>query len=243
MEHLVESEDLGLEVLHPGGLEITRELAELCHIGPDSKVLDVASGTGESACYLAANFGCRVVGVDASDFLIERAKKKTGGSHLPVEFQPGDAHHLPFDENTFDVVMSECTICVLDKERALREMVRVATPGGYIGIHDICWQEGAPEHLKHRLAEIEGEEPETLDGWKSLFEKAGLIDIRIVDKSPLIPLWMREVKKTLGITGQLRIFLKVIKTWGIHGFRRLRESEQIFQSQYMGYGLVVGRKP
>ena len=46
LETLIEDLDLGLEVLHPGGLEITRELAQLCRIGRGARVLDVASGTG-----------------------------------------------------------------------------------------------------------------------------------------------------------------------------------------------------
>jgi SAM-dependent methyltransferase len=242
LENLVESEDLGLEILHPGGLEITRELAELCRIGKDTKVLDVASGTGESVCYLAESFGCQAVGVDASDYLLERAKEKAGQRNLDAEFNKGDAHHLPFDDDVFDAVISECTTCLLDKERALREMVRVANPGGYVGIHDLCWKEGAPEQVKQRLIEIENERPETLEGWKRLFEKVGLIEIRTVDKSHLLPLWTRGAKKMLGITGQLRIFLRVIRKWGLKGLGSVWESERIFQSVHMGYGIIVGRK-
>lgn len=52
LEMLVESGDLGLPVLHPGGLATTRELAEFCHVRPGKQLLDVASGTGESACWL-----------------------------------------------------------------------------------------------------------------------------------------------------------------------------------------------
>ena len=154
LENLVESEDLGFEILHPGGLEITRELATLCHIEKDSKILDVAAGTGESACYLQENFGSQVIGIDASDHMVERARNKRAERALSVEFQRGDAHSLPFEDNTFDAVISECTTCILDKDRAIREMVRVARPGGYVGIHDLCWKEGTSEHLKQRLAEL-----------------------------------------------------------------------------------------
>lgn len=243
LESVIESEDLGLEVLHPGGLEITRELAELCHVAEGANVLDVASGTGESACYLAERFHCRVVGVDASDFMIHRATEKTRERHLAVEFKTADAHALPFEDDSFDVVVSECTTCLLDKERAIREMVRVARSGGYVGIHDICWKQGTPEHFKQRLVETDGEKPETLEGWKILFEKAQLIDVGAVDKSHLIPTWIEQIKKTLGLLGQVKIFLKVIMRWGIGGYRAVRQSEQIFQSQYTGYGLIVGRKP
>ena len=49
LERLLEDEDLGIEVLHPGGLDITRELASMCGIGKGTTVLDVATGTGEGA--------------------------------------------------------------------------------------------------------------------------------------------------------------------------------------------------
>jgi SAM-dependent methyltransferase len=243
LENLVESEDLGCEILHPGGLEITNELATLCHIERDSKILDVAAGTGESACYLQENFGSQVVGIDASDHMVERARKKRAERALSVEFQRGDAHSLPFEANTFDAVISECTICVLDKDRAIREMVRVAKPGGYVGIHDLCWKEGTSEYLKQRLVELGGERPETLNRWTRLFEKAGLEDVRAVDKSFLISTWTKSARKELGLIGQLKIVLKAIQNWGFRGIGRILESIRIFRNERTGYGIVVGRKP
>jgi SAM-dependent methyltransferase len=243
LEELIEGLDLGLEVLHPGGLEITRELAELCRINKETKVLDVSSGTGESACFIAEQFGCQVTGVDVSDYMIDRARRKAKERGLTtVTFKQGDAHDLPFDEHTFDAVISECTTCLLEKERAISEMVRVAKPGGYVGIHDICWQEDTPEQMKQQLAEVEGERPETLEGWKGLFEQAGLEDVVTVDKSSLIPDWEKGIRKELGLIGELKIFLKVFMKWGISGFKSVRASEKIFKSPHVGYGIIVGRK-
>ena len=242
LENLIESEDVGLEILHPGGLEITRELAQLCHIGKDTKVLDVASGTGESAFYLVQNFGCSIIGIDSSDDMIERAKRKAMDKGVIIEFKNGDAHDLPFIDNTFDAVISECTTCLLNKERAIGEMVRVAKTGGYVGIHDICWKKNAPQHLKQRLEEIEGEKPETLEGWKNLFHSAGLKDVITVDKSYPIPDWGKDIRKKTGIMALLKIFIKVLKNWGISGLRIILESLRIFESEHMGYGIIVGRK-
>jgi ubiquinone/menaquinone biosynthesis C-methylase UbiE len=243
LENLIEAEALGFEILHPGGLQLTAELAELCHIDRSGLVLDVASGTGESACYLAQNFGCSIVGLDASDYMVERAKAKAAVIGLDVQFLRGDGENLPFADDTFDAVISECTTCILDKEVAIRAMTRVARPGGYIGIHDLCWKKDTPQHLKQRLAEIEGEDPETLDGWKDLFERAGLVDVVAEDRSQLIPDWTKGIKRQLGISGQLRIFAKVIKRWGLHGYRTISESERIFRDAHTGYGMIVGRKP
>jgi len=112
-----------------------------------------------------------------------------------------------------------------------------------VGIHDLCWQEAAPEHLKHRLAEIENERPETLEGWQVLFERTGLVDVRALDKSHLISSLTREFKKRLGIMGQISVTFAVLKRWGLKGLMRIRESEQIFRSEHLGYGLLVGKKP
>ncbi len=242
LEKLIESEGIGIEILHPGGLEITKELAELCRINENSYVLDVASGTGETACFLAETFGCRVVGVDYSAYMVKRAREKANAKGLDVEFKVADAHNLPFPANSFDAVISECTTCLLDKERAIREMVRVAKAGGYVGIHDVCWKGDVPEEMKIRLAEIEGEKPETLEGWKILFENAGLADVIAIDRSSLIHEWIEELKKQIGILGQVKIFLKAISKWGFESYRIIREVEKIYQSPYIGYGIIVGRK-
>lgn len=245
LEEILEEEDLGIEILHPGGLEITRELAELCGINEKSKVLDVACGTGETACFLAATFSCEVVGIDASPLMIEKAKRKAKmrGVETKTTFILGDAHKLPFLDNTFDVVISECTLCLLNKEVALKEMVRVVKPNGYVGIHDVAWREDAPETLKLKLKEIEGEEPETIDGWKKLFEKAGLVDVVVIDKSHLIPEWMKKMREEVGLWGELKIFLRILRKEGLRGLKNAWESMKIFENPYTGYVIVVGRKP
>lgn len=243
LEALVERGDLKVEVLHPGGLQMTRELAELCGVTEGSQVLDVASGTGESACFLAKTFGCRTVGVDASETMIERSRRKAQQQAVSVEFRPGDAHQLPFEDDRFDVVISECTLCLLDKERALGEMSRVTRPGGHVGMHDICWKPDVPSAIRRRLAEIEGERPETAEGWMALFKKIGLTDVTAVDRSEKIPEWMRETKKRIGLRGQIRLAIRVLSRWGPRGLRNVWTSQRIFASRHTGYVIVVGRKP
>ncbi|KUK18585.1 MAG: Putative methyltransferase [Thermococcus sibiricus] len=242
---MLEKEDLGIEILHPGGLEITKDLAELCGINEKSKVFDVACGTGESACFLAETFECEIVGVDASPIMVEKAKKKAKerGLEGKTTFILADAHKLSFPDNTFDVVISECTLCLLNKEAALREMVRVVKPNGCVGIHDVAWKENTPRELKLKLKDIEGEEPETIEGWKRLFEKVGLVDVVVVDKSHLIPEWMKEMRRQVGLWGELKIFLNILKKEGPKGLKNAWESMKIFESSHTGYVIVVGRKP
>lgn len=244
LEALIESEVLPLEILHPGGLGTTGALAELCGIAGGTSVLDVASGTGESACFLSERFGAAVVGVDRSARMVERASRKASERQVQrVRFIRADAHQLPIRNGTFGVVISECTLSLLDKAAALEEMARVVASSGRVGIHEICWREDAPDEIRQRLLELEGEEPESLMGWKRLFEAAGLRDVQVVDRSDLIPLWMQESKRSLGISGQLRAAGRVLWRWGLEGLGRVLASERLFRSDYLGYGIVVGVKP
>lgn len=243
LEALVETGMLPLESLHPGGLDLTRELAERCGIRRGDRVLDVASGTGETACFLAGTIGARVFGVDRSDAMLRRAAAKARDRDLRVELANAGATDLPFADGEFDAALCECTLCFLDKERALAEMARVLRPGGRLGMHDLCWKKGAPEGMKRTLAEVEGERPEELEGWRRLFAGAGLVDIEVVDRSELIGRWMRESRKRLGVGGYLKLVLAVVRRWGVGGLWRVLRSEGVFSSERLGYGIVVGTKP
>jgi arsenite methyltransferase len=243
LEGLVEAGMLALESLHPGGLDTTRQLAEICNLQRDGSVLDVASGTGETACFLAETFGARVLAVDHCDEMIQRGEAKARTRGVKVQFRNADAADLPFDDGEFDVAICECTLCFLDKARVLREMTRVVRPGGGVGMHDLCWKAEASDSLKRTLAEIEGETPETLEGWRQLFENAGLAQITAVDKSDVMSRWMRESRKQLGMAGQLTLTMRIIQRWGLRGAWRIFRSERVFSSDHLGYALVAGTKP
>lgn len=240
LEALVEAGVVELETLHPGGLQLTDELATLCGVTSGTKVLDVACGTGESACYLAEHYHATVCGVDQSEGLLARAREKARARGLNVQFEKGEAEALPLSDGEFDVVVCECTLCLLDKNAALHEMVRVVRPGGRVGIHDLAWREDASDLLKRRLAEYEGEYPETLDGWKKLFTRAELGNVIAFDKSELKDHWMRDVRRRLGISEQIRLGSYACRRWGLGGLWRILRSEWVLSNQQLGYALVVG---
>jgi len=84
---------------HLGGVGATEELMELCNIGEGKYVLDVGCGAGVTPCFIAKRCGCRVVGVDISEGMIERSKERaeregladTDNEHPGVEFRVADA--------------------------------------------------------------------------------------------------------------------------------------------------------
>lgn len=122
-------------------------------------------------------------------------------------------------------------------------MVRVAKPGGHVGCHDICWRNDTPPRVKARLADIEGERPETLDGWKNLCESGGLVGVQGFDRSALLPPWVRETMRALSMASRLRLARMALRRWGLRGLLDAWQSERIFQSKYAGYGLIVGTNP
>src|SRR5262250_237818 len=96
-----------LDQFHTRGLAATAELAKLAGITADMSVLDVGSGIGGPARFLAATYGCRVPGVDLSAPFVDAARylaERTGQSGQ-VAFQTGSALELPFGDGRFDVVL------------------------------------------------------------------------------------------------------------------------------------------
>src|SRR5713226_9614821 len=98
---------------HPGGLKLTERLGSLMQLTAQSRVLDVASGTGASALFLARHFGCQVIGMDFSDQNVLRANEAAVSQNLAgqVQFQQSDAERMAFEDASFDAVICECAFC------------------------------------------------------------------------------------------------------------------------------------
>jgi ubiquinone/menaquinone biosynthesis C-methylase UbiE len=98
------------------------------------RVLDVACGSGTAALVAARRY-CDVVGIDYVPALVERARAQAEASGLGAEFRVADAQALPFDDNSFDCILSVYGVQFApDQEQAAREMLRVCRPGGVIGL-------------------------------------------------------------------------------------------------------------
>ena len=87
-----------LDQFHSRGILATAELAYAAELAPSTRVLDLGCGIGGPARYLAATFGCKVIGIDLRPGFIEAATYLTERCELSdlVKFQIGDALHLPF---------------------------------------------------------------------------------------------------------------------------------------------------
>jgi sarcosine/dimethylglycine N-methyltransferase len=141
-------EQLGaLDQFHTRGLAATAELAVLAGITADASVLDVGSGIGGPARYLAAAQGCRVTGVDLSEPFVQAARyltERTGQSGR-VSFQTGSALELPFPAGSFDIVLLQhVAMNIFDRLPLYREIRRVLASGGRFATFDVVSLRGEP---------------------------------------------------------------------------------------------------
>lgn len=141
---------------HPGGVALTRRLADTLELRRGERVLDVAAGIGATALLLAAERSVDVVGVDLGDAQVARARARAAhaGLHAEVRFEVGDAERLPVDNASFDAIVCECAFCTFpDKETAAAELARALRPGGRLGISDV-WLD--PTRLDPELQGLAG---------------------------------------------------------------------------------------
>jgi SAM-dependent methyltransferase len=142
--------------LHPGGPATTRRALELIGVAPGERLLDIASGYGDSAVLAARERGCVVTGLDFGEaaVIVARRSADLAGVADRVAFRVGDASALPFEDEGFDAVLCECSLCTFaDKRRALAEVRRVLRPGGRVAIADVLADHGQlPASLRGPLA-------------------------------------------------------------------------------------------
>jgi len=128
------------ESYHPGGLALTRRLADRLGLRAGDRVLDVASGRGATALLLAAEHGVTVDGVDlsAANVALASGAAQAAGLAGRARFHTGDAERLPVPDGAFTAVVCECAFCTFpDKPTAAAELTRVLRPGGRLGITDV----------------------------------------------------------------------------------------------------------
>ena len=240
---------------HIGELEATEALLELCHVSKGNYVLDVGCGVGVTPVFIAKRYGCRVVGVDISEGMVERSRERAKRARVVdrVEFRVADAQDLPFDDNSFDAVITESvTAFPEDKQKAVNEYARVTKPGGYVGLNESTWLRvpPPPELVAWASQELGANaKPLTSSEWAGLLEAAGLretvvrtYEINVQDEG-------RGILRRYGCGGMLGVLFRMLSLYARSpAYRRfvkgVREDGVTPDNldEYFGYGLYVGRK-
>lgn len=238
-----------------GGVGATEELIELCHIGEDEYVLDVGCGVGVTPCLIAKRYGCKVVGVDINEGMIERSEEraKREGVADRVDFKVADAQDLPFEDDLFDAVITESvTAFPEDKQKAVNEYVRVTKPGGYVGLNESTWVKVPPPPELAAWASQElgaNVQPLTSGGWVELLEGAELREMVVRTYEINVRSEAKGIFRRYGFGGMLGVLCRMLSLYARSpDYRRfvkkVREGGVAPENldEYFGYGLYVGRK-
>jgi sarcosine/dimethylglycine N-methyltransferase len=149
--HTLQASDLAmLEDFHSLGRLATAALVDLAQIGASDHVLDAGTGIGGTARLIAAERGARVSAVDITPEYCEVAEwlNEAVGLGDLIEVRTADVTELPFDDASFDVVVSQhVQMNIADKRRLYAEARRVLVPGGRLALWDVTAGPGGPLHL------------------------------------------------------------------------------------------------
>jgi ubiquinone/menaquinone biosynthesis C-methylase UbiE len=126
---------------HGRGLEATEEAAESMQASASDHILDIGSGIGGPARYVASRFGCRVTGIDLTPEFCAVAAHLTRllGLDQRVTFEVGDALAMPFPDASFAGAYSmNVSMNIADKLAFYREIHRVLKPGAWLALSEIA---------------------------------------------------------------------------------------------------------
>jgi sarcosine/dimethylglycine N-methyltransferase len=190
---------------HYGGTEALDVLADLAGISSTHNVLDVCSGLGGPARWLAHQRGCRVTGLDFTDSRVEGAKRLTrrvGLDHL-VNFVQGDATAMPLPSGQYDILIAqESWLHIANKAALISECVRVLRPRGVIAFTDIVVRSPLDASAEARLAsEMHTAKIASAKSYAELLETNGCV---VVSQDDLSDAWKQILVKRLQMYRSLR---------------------------------------
>lgn len=137
-----------IDHFHGRGVEATAEMADLLPaVAPGDHLLDIGSGIGGPARYVADRFGCRITGIDLTETFCDVARRLTAlvGLGDRVDFRQASALDLPFEAASFDGAYSQnVSMNIADKGRFHAEAFRVVRPGGHLALSELTLGGGGP---------------------------------------------------------------------------------------------------
>jgi arsenite methyltransferase len=234
---------------HPGGVKLTERLGQLMQLGPNSRVLDVASGRGTSDLFIAEHFECEMVGLDFGKQNVDCANSEAAerGLSARVRFEQADAESIPFPNGSFDAVICECAFCTFpDKSRAASEFARVLRPGGHVGISDLTRAAELPEELDNLLAWIACiADAQPVERYMNWFRNAGLTLLATESHDEALVEMVRQIQaKLLGVE-----IMKGLKKVDLSGLdftaakRTANAAVTAIQKGQLGYAIITAQKP
>lgn len=234
---------------HPGGVELTIELAGMLDLTSSSIMLDVASGKGTSAFAVTETFGCRVIGIDLSAANIAEANADAvkRGLRDRIQFMLADAEKLQFVPSSFDAVLCECAFCTFpDKTKAAAEFSRVLRAGGRVGISDLTRVADPLPELDGLLAWVACiGDAQPLEIYAAWLVRAGFCVETGVPRNDCLQKMVEQIRGKL-LLADIMIGLNRLQLPGLD-IRQAKEfataAKNALGNNQLGYALLVGQKP
>lgn len=205
LDTLTEDELKDFDQDHYGGVHVVDVLADRAGIRREHHVLDVCSGMGGPARWIAHRYGCRVTGLDFTESRVEAAKRLTRRVRLDhlVDFVHGDATAMPLSDSRYDVLIGqESWLHIPDKAALIRQCARVVKPTGTIAFTDIVLRAELTRGEQERLAaEMHAPTIASADRYTELLENSGC---QVELREDLSDEWKRVLVDRLAMYRSLR---------------------------------------
>ncbi|WP_081954397.1 class I SAM-dependent methyltransferase [Neobacillus niacini] len=177
----------GVGGAHPGGIQLTKEIFKSERITPATHILDVGCGTGQTAAYLASQYGAIVTGIDINPIMVEKAKTRMARYQLPVEIIQGSIENCPLKDETFDFIISESVLSFVNKPRTLIEIFRLLKKGGRFIANELTINQRIDLSNKKEITQFYGLDSLLMErDWINLLQRTGFRGIKIRKQEQLI---------------------------------------------------------
>ncbi|WHY84176.1 class I SAM-dependent methyltransferase [Neobacillus novalis] len=170
----------GVGGAHPGGIPLTKNMLTGENITKNTAILDAGCGTGQTTAYLSQQYNANVYGLELNPIMLEKAKTRFETLQLPIQLFQGSIEDIPFEDQTFDIILSESVLAFVNKPTALREFYRVLKSGGRLIANEMT--------INTKLSPLEEAEIKKFYGldsllleedWKRILETTGFQNIEL----------------------------------------------------------------
>jgi cyclopropane fatty-acyl-phospholipid synthase-like methyltransferase len=231
----------GKKSLRPGGLAATKRLFEWANFQSGETVLELASGLGESAIFLAKCYGVKVIGIEKNldNVAKAQAKIKEMGLESQVQIIHGDIFDLDSISEQFDYVLAEAILSMqsaIAKAKILQTVYNRLKPGGCFLAHELIAIDEAELHRVLSAVIRVNATPLSRDNWIGVFNKANL-HIQQVQIGAMRLLSLPQLLRDEGIVNTLRIL------WNLSRQPLLRSRvwvmRRVFQQYQQDLGYII----
>jgi ubiquinone/menaquinone biosynthesis C-methylase UbiE len=244
-------------IFPPGGVDLARQIAVLTEMSEEDEILGVACGKGVSLGHWVQELGVTASGVEHDPDMVEQAEEwaREAGVAGRLQFQTGRSDALPYRDEIFDISIGEIGLANhCEPEDAVRELVRVTKPGGFVVLVQLVWKAPVDETRQRVLSEHLGARPMMVVEWKRLLREAGVEDVHTEDWSDEETSFRGGVVKPFpdfaelfALAEKMGVLRRAWRRWGWRGVKTAlaRESEVhrlLTTERILGLDLLRGRK-